>query len=271
MLPLQGCYHNATMIKGDTMTKLLFCNNEYRAQDSYIAPHCHNCNELVFYGDTAHGETYINGVKYELFPTSVALIHQGILHSESHFEGTNVIFFGFESSAPLPVGVWGDMKHVRPLFYNIVEEVRSQEWGYDRIISLKIQEIIAYIWRKSSGVYRNVKDLAYCKRYIEENYMQNVSVGELAKMTCYSRDRFRHLFAEEFGISPQNYLISMRLDNAERLLRTTKLSCMNIAQMCGFSDSGQMTKMIKKKYNRCPKELRRIESDELLCLKHPNS
>lgn len=244
------------------MTKLLFCSNEYRAQDSYIAPHSHNCNELVFYGGTTHGEINIDGVKYELVPTSVALTHQGILHSESHFVGTNVIFFGFESSLPLSVGVWNDMKHVKPLFYSIVEEVRNQEWGYERIIALKIQEIIEYILRKSSGECRNVKDLAYCKRFIEENYMQSVSVGELAKMTCYSRDRFRHLFTEKYGISPQNYLISMRLESAERLLRTTRLSCMNIAQMCGFSDSGQMTKMIKKKHNRCPKELRRMESDE---------
>jgi len=256
LLALRDIYYHVTMIQGDTMTKLFFCNNEYRPQASYIAPHSHKCNEIVFYGETTYGETNIDGLKYDLFPASVALIHQGVLHSERHFEGTNVIFLGFESSVSLPAGVWGDMNHVKPLFYDIVEEVRNQEWGYDKIISLKIQEIIAYIWRKSSGANRGVKDLAYCKRYIEENYMQNVSVGELARMTCYSRDRFRHLFTEEFGISPQNYLISMRLENAERLLRTTKLSCMNIAQMCGFSDSGQMTKMIKKKYNSCPKELR---------------
>ncbi len=241
------------------MTKLYFCNNEYRARDSYIAPHSHNCHELVFYGDTAHGKTDIDGVEYELFPTSIALIHQGVLHSENHFERTNVIFLGFESSVPLPVGVWNDMNHVRPLFHHIVEEVKNQEWGYDSIISHKIEEIITYLLRKDKGMNRNVKDLVYCKRYIEENYMHNVSVGELAKMTCYSRDRFRHLFTEKFGISPQNYLIYMRLENAVRLLRTTKISCMNIAQMCGFSNCGQMTKMIKKKYDRSPKELRRVK------------
>ncbi len=244
------------------MTKLIFCNKEYRAQDSFIAPHCHNCSEIVFYGNTAHGETDIDGIKYELPPMGIALIRRGIFHSEKHLEGANVIFLGFESSVPLPAGVWEDMAHVKPLLYQIAEEVRNQEWGYDRIISLKIQEILAYIERRKSGAGRNVKDLAYCKRYIEENYMRNVSVSELAEMTCYSRDRFRHLFAEEFGIFPQNYLISVRLENAGRLLRTTKLGCADIAQMCGFSDSGQMAKMIRKKYGTSPKELRTAQKEE---------
>lgn len=247
------------------MTKLIFCKKQYRAQDSYIGPHCHNCDEIVFYENTAHGETDIDGIRYELPPAGIALIRRGVFHSEKHLEGTGVIFFGFESSAPSPSGVWEDMEHVKPLFYQIVEEVRNQEWGYERIISLKIQEILTLIERKSSGVNRNVKDLAYCKRYIEENYMQNVSVGELAKMTCYSRERFRHLFAEEFGIFPQNYLISVRLEKAAGMLRTTKRSCTDIAQMCGFSDSGQMAKMIRKKYGRSPKELRRAEKDNGMC------
>lgn len=239
------------------MVKLIFCNRDYREQACYIAPHSHDCNELVFYGDTAVGQTEIGGEKYTFSPSSVALIHRGTVHSEVHVQGTDVIFFGFEASSPVPDGVWNDMNVVRPLFCNIVEEVRNQEWGYEKIISLKIQEILTYLERKSSGESGGVKNLAFCKRYMEENYMQDVSVDELARMTCYSRDRFRHLFAEEYGLYPQNYLISVRLRNAEQLLCTTNLSCTEIAMICGFSDSGQMTKMVKKKYGKTPKEIRK--------------
>ncbi|MBO5068937.1 MAG: helix-turn-helix transcriptional regulator [Roseburia sp.] len=239
------------------MAKLIFCHSDYRGKDGYIAPHSHECKELVFYGDTAQGETEIGGEKYIFAPASVALIHQGILHSENHLAGTNVMFFGFEAHASLPDGVWNNMNEVKSLFCDIVEEVRNQEWGYEKIISLKIQEILAFLERKNTGESNCVKNLAYCKRYIEENYMQDISVGELAKMTCYSSDRFRHLFAEEFGLYPQNYLMKVRLENASHLLRTTDYSCMEIAMMCGFADSGQMTKMIKKKYGMTPNEIRK--------------
>lgn len=243
------------------MTKLIFCCNDYRAKDCYIAPHSHECHEIVFYGDTAKGETEIGGTGYVFAPGSVALIHQNTSHSENHWDGTNVIFFGFESQISLPDGVWNDMKELKSLFCDIVEEVRNQEWGYEKIISLKIQEILALLERKNTKESSCVKNLAYCKRYIEENYMQDISVGELAKMTCYSSDRFRHLFAEEFGLYPQNYLISLRLKNAGQLLHTTNLSCMEIAMLCGFSDSGQMTKMMKKKYGKTPREIRDLSSE----------
>lgn len=240
------------------MTKLIFCCKDYRAKECNIAPHSHECHELVFYGDTARGETEIGDTKHTFASASVALIHQRTLHSEKHLEGTNVMFFGFESRIALPDGVWNDMHEVKSLFCDIVEEVRNQEWGYEKIISLKIQEILAFLERKNTKESSYVKNLAYCKRYMEENYMQDISVGELAKMTCYSSDRFRHLFAEEFGLYPQSYLISVRLKNARHLLCTTDLSCMEIAMMCGFSDSGQMTKMMKKRYGRTPKEIREV-------------
>ncbi len=238
------------------MVKIIFCSQEARTKGCRITPHHHNCSELVFYGGMASGETIINGTTYGFSPASVAVIHPDIMHSENHLRTADVIFLGFETSAVVPEGVWDHMEHIKPLFLEIAAEMRSQEWGYQRLISLKLQEIITYIERRSGKVHNTVKDLTYCKQYIAENYMHDISITELANMTCYSRDRFRHLFTEEFCISPQNYLIAVRMENALQLLATTKYSCTDIANMCGFSDSGQMTKMIKKKYGRTPKEFR---------------
>lgn len=238
------------------MTKLIFCNKDQREKNGYVPPHRHSCNEVVLYGDSARGETEINGKRYEFRPGEVAVIRSGIWHSERHEAAADVIFLGFEASAPVSQGVWPVMQQAKPLFYDIVDEVRNQEWGYEQIISGKLQEILTLIGRRIHGMAGNAKSLTYCKRYMEENYMQNIRVAELANMTCYSPDRFRHLFTEEFGVSPQSHLISVRLSQAKRLLESTRISCMDIAQLCGFSDSGQMTKMVKKRYGRTPRELR---------------
>ncbi len=238
------------------MAKLIFCNSEIREKDCEIAPHRHGCSEMVFYENGARGETEINGRKYTFGQDDLAIIRPGVWHSEHHLETAGVLFLGFEGTEQAPEGVWPDAAHVKPLFYDIVDEVRTQEWGYERIISCKLQEILALISRKIHGAKGSVKDLTYCKRYIEENYMQDITVGELANMTGYSPDRFRHLFKEEFGISPQSYMISVRLGQAKQLLESTQISCVEIARLCGFSDGGQMTKMVKKRYGRTPRELR---------------
>jgi len=242
------------------MPKLIFCNQEYREKNSKVGSHRHHCHEIVLYDTQAYGETEINGVNYSFGPGSVALIPKGIYHSEKHYARNPVIFLGFESSGNIPIGVWEEMDHIKGLFYEIKEELRNQEWGFEKIISLKIQEILSYIERRAKGAIGTVKDLAYSKRYIEENYMQNISMGDLAYMTCYSKDRFRHLFTEMFGISPKNYLMQLRLENAKELLVSTDYNCTEIARMCGFSDAGQMTKIMKNAFEKSPKELRKTKT-----------
>lgn len=117
---------------------------------------------------------------------------------------------GFETSVTVPQGIWSGMAHAEPLFYDIVKEVRNQEWGYEQIISWKLQEILTLIQRRSNGMEGNVKSLTYCRRYIEENYMQRITVGELAGMTCYSPDRFRHLFTEGWPVVGEMEMIRLR-------------------------------------------------------------
>lgn len=244
------------------MVNLVFCFRDYREKGWQIAAHSHDCCELVFYGSATRGETEIDGKCFSLGPYSVSLIRRNTPHSERHMQRAEVLFFGFDGPVSLTDGVWNDMKEVGPLFYDIAEEMKNQKWGYENIISLKIQEILICLERKSRSESSTVKNLDYCKRYIEENYMQDVQVSDLAQMTCYSTDRFRHLFEEKFDVYPQRYLISVRLDHAMRLLAATDLKCTEIAMRCGFSDSGQLTKMIKKKYGAAPKKLRSILREE---------
>jgi transcriptional regulator GlxA family with amidase domain len=57
-------------------------------------------------------------------------------------------------------------------------------------------------------------------------------------------------------MSPQEYMIDVRLENAKRLLGKTNHSCTDIAYICGFSNGAQMTSMFKKKYGKTPKEFK---------------
>lgn len=87
--------------------------------------------------------------------------------------------------------------------------------------------------------------------------MQPINIYDIAKLAGYSYSHFRHLFTKYFDISPKKYLIDVRCQKAFELLKTTEISCAEIAYRCGFSDSGQMTKMFKEKYSLTPLAVRK--------------
>lgn len=243
------------------MTNLVFCYHELRKKGRRVRPHVHNCHEIVFYGGSAQGELTINDTPYSFHQSCVAVIPQRNLHSELHYLDTEVYFIGFTSTLPVSAGVWKGMAHTKRIFQDIIYEAKNQHYGYETLLDLKIQELLAYIERGSNEDSAEAADLVYCRRYIEENYMREINICELSQLANYSPDRFRHLFVELFGISPKQYIIAQRLSHAKELLTTSKLSCAEIAQICGFSDSTQMAKMFKKHFGITPTEYQKTKTE----------
>lgn len=238
-------------------TKVLYCKHEKRRQNTCITQHMHDCQELVYYDANACGLLATGHSTFSFSAGSVSIVNRNVVHQEAHKQDSEVIFIGLQSSVSLEDGVISEMQALKPLFLDIVNEVQMQQLGFERIISLKAEEILIYLERNCNGEQKTAKDLSFCRKYIEENYMHRVSISELAQMTMYSVDHFRHLFLAQYGASPQSYLISVRLKKVKELLRDTELSCSAVAQLCGFSDSSQMTKMFRREYRQTPGEYRK--------------
>lgn len=239
------------------MIDFIFCDHAFRKKGRHIAMHSHNCHELVLYGSSAHGEISIDDKSYSFGAYSIAVIPQGQAHSEYHYFDANVYIVRFTSPQPVSGRVYADMAHTKRIFSDILQEVNNKHYGYKKMLHLLIEEILTYVERKNNTEYSEVVDLGYAKRYIEENYMRNLTINELAKLTNYSASRLRHVFAERFGVSPKRYMIMLRLSKAAEMLRTTQFSCTEIAQVCGFSNSTQMANMFRKYKGVTPSECRK--------------
>lgn len=222
-----------------------------------IAPHTHNCHEIVFYGQGCEGMIDIGENSFSFKAGDVSVNPAGEVHSEIHTGRGNVCFFGFFGDMDITGGVYSNMWFLQQLFRDILKETRNQEYGYKEITDCKIREIITYIKRRCKTAFHGVKDLSHCRRYIDENFMHRISIPALGRISGYSGEYFRHLFTEEFGISPQQYIVKKRLDHARRLLENTDIKCTEIAGMSGFSDSGQLTKMFSAAYGVTPLKYRR--------------
>lgn len=98
------------------------------------------------------------------------------------------------------------------------------------------------------------QDIAWkAKEFIMQHYYQDISIEELAEHLHVNRAYLRNAFFKREGISPKNYLIRLRLNQAKQLLKTG-LSVRETAVSVGYSDMFQFSKIFKKYVGCSPKE-----------------
>ena len=89
-------------------------------------------------------------------------------------------------------------------------------------------------------------------KYINENFMNNISANTLAKELGYSESYIRAAFKKESGTSLQNKINDIRLQNAKFLLKNTPLTVTDISLQCGFCDSNYFSCIFKKNFGLSP-------------------
>ena len=79
----------------------------------------------------------------------------------------------------------------------------------------------------------------------------------LAALVNLSPSRFRHLFKQETGKGPAQYLKEIRLRKAEKMLRTTFLSVKQVLKQVGLGSNAHFVRDFRKQYGMTPTAYRR--------------
>jgi transcriptional regulator GlxA family with amidase domain len=79
-------------------------------------------------------------------------------------------------------------------------------------------------------------------------------------MAGLSTHHFARSFHETVGMPPHGYLLSRRLDRAERMLRQTQLPLSEIAAATGFSDQSHLARHFRRRTGTSPR-LARMEGE----------
>lgn len=80
----------------------------------------------------------------------------------------------------------------------------------------------------------------------------NTSIEELAAMCCHSVSTFKRRFRERYGVSPHRWLLSCRLDIAERILSETRLPTNIIATLAGFINVSHFIATYRRRFGYTP-------------------
>ncbi|WP_127536133.1 response regulator transcription factor [Paenibacillus illinoisensis] len=101
------------------------------------------------------------------------------------------------------------------------------------------------------------------KCYIDENYMQEITLTSIAEQFNYHPSYFSEMFKEGAGISFIQYLTETRMKHATRLLKETQLSVWDITELTGFSSPSYFSARFKKVHHMSPSEYRVLQSEKI--------
>ncbi len=82
--------------------------------------------------------------------------------------------------------------------------------------------------------------------YVETHFVDEIDAEGLAKLAGLSVPHFNRLFRQVLRLSPMEYVLSLRVQEAQRLLATTRMSLGEIAAATGFYDQSHFTKRFRK-------------------------
>ena len=94
-------------------------------------------------------------------------------------------------------------------------------------------------------------------KYIENNYMEKITVEDMANEVHLSQSHFMKYFKNTMGTSFIDYLNEYRLTMASRLLLSSESSILDIAAEVGFDNLSYFNRIFKKRFEMTPSAYRK--------------
>ncbi|MBR5449456.1 MAG: AraC family transcriptional regulator [Clostridia bacterium] len=113
-----------------------------------------------------------------------------------------------------------------------------------------IYEIIYHLF-SSDETDTATNRLRRVRRYIQYNYMQDLSVASLARDFGFDRSHLFRIFKERYGVGLKEYITRVRMENAARLLEDG-FSVSETAALVGYPDPFNFSKAFKAYYGIPP-------------------
>jgi AraC family transcriptional regulator len=92
--------------------------------------------------------------------------------------------------------------------------------------------------------------------YINTHLADDIALSDLAQLLGMSPFHFSRLFKRSLQVTPHQYVLGQRIEQAKQLLKETSLPIMDIALQCGFSSHSHLGKWFRQQTGVTPKMYR---------------
>lgn len=146
-----------------------------------------------------------------------------------------------------------DSKELFECVNEICKEYSEENFGYDMYITSKVYAILGYLQRngflashKNSLNTAKIDRLKPVLEYVNEHYNTEITVSEMSEKLGVTGSHFCRLWKNAIGAGFIDYLNFVRVSKADKLLRTTDESVLEIALKTGFSSLSYFNRVFKK-------------------------
>lgn len=143
------------------------------------------------------------------------------------------------------------------LFRNLLTEYRTNQVNRENLIKAAMIELLIRLQRlglKSFTGNRHNNTVLMVRDYIANNL--KIDYEELCKQVGLSKSRLCTVFKAATGNCISYEFLEQRLNEAEKLLKTTSINISDICFQCGFNDLSYFYKRFKLRFGITPRQLR---------------
>ena len=228
--------------------------------------------EIEYYISTG-GKSIINDHTYEISPGTLLCGKPGQKRSSLFPFKCYFLHIRFPEDSPYSAALMQtpdfyriiDSQIYGQIFESLIDHLLRE--GYDPesdFVNAKLLELFYYLQKDSQN---NHNCLEHCDEnryqfipnvleFINQNYHKSITLAEMAAMAGYSPNYFHNLFRKVMGMTPQEYLMDKRLQQAKWLLIHTENSLSEIAYECGYSSQSHLCSRFKQAVFCTPGEYR---------------
>ncbi|HYF32211.1 MAG TPA: AraC family transcriptional regulator [Chitinophagaceae bacterium] len=165
--------------------------------------------------------------------------------------------------------LWHSNPETEFLHFRILQLIHTRSTGKLQVDNLVIEMINRVLnsitdyrpdHRIDARLKRNhLSTIELAKEYMTRNFSEDISLMEIARHCHVSPFHFSRIFKTFTNASPHQYLLGLRLKNAELLLLDTAQPVADIAFTSGFNSLEHFTAAFRQKYQLAPARYRRGE------------
>ncbi len=262
--------------------KLLYVSTSKYEGDWQSIPHSHPFSEL-FYVVNGTGTFVAEGSEFLVGKNDMVIINPHVQHTERSVQATPLDYivlgieglsFSFEDIAAAQDGLSMQTHSGAVYKYNMqspnvyaylnimLEEISSKKDNYETVCHNLLEILLVCMLRNDhlSIIQKDQnllnRECAQIKNYLDANYAEDITLDTLAALTHMNKYYMAHAFTKYTGLSPINYLLKKRIQEAKSLLESTACSISQISNMLGFSSQSYFSQAFKKATGKTPVQFR---------------